>query len=134
MVEEVKGGSCLCGAVRYEVNGPLRDSMGCHCEQCRKTSGHYVSATAVKKTDLTMLEMRGLKWYQSSVDARRGFCSECGSSLFWDLEGRDLMGIMSGTLDGATGMKTSSHIFVATKGDYYDLEDDLPKHDGYPED
>ncbi len=131
---KTKIGSCLCGAVRYEVNGPLRDSMACHCLQCRKTSGHYVSATAVKKSDLLILEDRGLKWYQSSLTARRGFCAECGSSLFWDLDGRELMGVMSGTLDGVTGIETSSHIFVGMKGDYYDLSDDLPKHDGYPED
>lgn len=131
---KTKVGSCLCGAVRYEINGPLRDSMACHCLQCRKTSGHYVSATAVKKSDLLILKGRGLKWYQSSPTARRGFCAECGSSLFWDLDGRELMGVMSGTLDGATGIETSSHIFVGMKGDYYDLEDDLPKHDAYPED
>lgn len=127
-----KTGSCLCGAVRYEVNGPLRDSIACHCEQCRKTSGHYVSATAVLKTDLTLSESRGLKWYKSSENARRGFCSECGSSLFWDLEGRDLIGIMSGTLNGVTGIKTSGHIFVAMKGDYYDLTDGLPQNESYP--
>ena len=133
MDSKLKKGGCLCGAVTYEITGPLRNSMACHCVQCRKTSGHFVSASAALKTDLKVCDNGGLKWYQSSPNARRGFCCECGSSLFWDLEGRDLMGIMSGTLDGSTGIETSSHIFVAMKGDYYSLEDTLPKYDGYPD-
>ncbi|WP_020590567.1 GFA family protein [Kiloniella laminariae] len=132
MSDLIKTGGCLCGGVRYEVTGALRDSVACHCIQCRKTSGHYVSATAVAKTDFRLLEERGLRWYQSSDTARRGFCQNCGSSLFWDLDGRDQMGIMSGTIDGKSGIKTREHIFVEDKGDYYELSDGLPTCAGYP--
>ena len=131
MKTKIKTGGCLCGAVRYEIKGALRDSIACHCVQCRKTSGHYVSATAVHKLDFEITEDRGLKWYQSSSYVKRGFCNACGSSLFWDMDDRDLMGIMSGTLDGETGIKTSTHIYVGDKGDYYELADDLPKYDGF---
>ncbi|MCZ4281323.1 GFA family protein [Kiloniella laminariae] len=127
-----KLGGCLCGDVRYEIRGVLRDSIACHCKQCRKTSGHYVSATAVAKADFHILEDRGLRWYQSSDTARRGFCQNCGSSLFWDQDGRDQMGIMSGTIDGDTGIKTREHIFVEDKGDYYELGDGLPTYISYP--
>ncbi len=129
-----KTGSCLCGDVQFEMTGELRDSVACHCTQCRKTSGHFVSATAVSKDDFKITVDKGLKWYQSSHGARRGFCANCGSSLFWDQDGRDKMGIMSGTIDGDTGIQTSNHIYVSKKGDYYDLDDDLPKYRTYPDD
>jgi len=99
----VHTGSCLCGAVRYEVRGLLRDSIACHCSQCRKTSGHYWSATQAKTADLHLLEGRGLRWFRSSGIAQRGFCQHCGSSLFWRPDGADTTSIGSGTLDGPSG-------------------------------
>ena len=116
-------GSCLCGQVRYEVAGPLRPVIGCHCAQCRKTSGHYVAATSADRDDVTITG--DVAWYISSETARRGFCATCGSSLFWDGPGTHLS-IITGTLDGPTGLHLSGHIFAADKGDYYDLNDDVP--------
>jgi len=117
-------GGCLCGAVIYVVNGPLRDVVACHCTQCRKTSGHHVAATSCHRDDI---EVTGkVTWYQSSDTARRGFCGVCGSNLFWDGPGVNLS-IFAGTLDGPTGIKMAGHIFCADKGDYYELGDDLPK-------
>lgn len=123
-------GSCLCGGVTYTLTGPLRNSVACHCLQCRKTSGHYVSATQVGPEQLTLTSDASLRWYQSSPEAQRGFCTTCGSSLFWRHAGDNgATSVMSGTLDGATGITTEKHIFVADKGDYYTLADDLPHQD-----
>lgn len=117
----MKTGSCLCGAVKYEVHGPLRNVVACHCEQCRKQTGTYMSATAARDEDLKITEDRGLKWYRSSDTARRGFCSECGSVLFWKGEGRDYTAIAAGSLDGPTGLKLEGHIFCESAGDYYEI-------------
>ena len=68
-----KTGSCLCGAVKFEITGPLRPVIACHCLQCRKQTGSYMSATGVKDRYLKLVETRGLKWYRSSEVARRGF-------------------------------------------------------------
>ncbi|MGC1505950.1 MAG: GFA family protein [Sulfitobacter sp.] len=123
-------GSCLCAGVTFELTGPLRNSVACHCVQCRKTSGHYVSATQVAADQLKITNDESLQWYQSSPQAQRGFCNRCGSSLFWRHEADNgATSVMSGTLDGATGIHTEKHIFVADKGDYYDLTDTVPKHD-----
>lgn len=123
-------GSCLCGAVTYTLTGDLRNSVACHCLQCRKTSGHYVSATQVGAEQLTITKDDSLRWYHSSPDAQRGFCATCGSSLFWRHDADNgATSVMSGTLDGATGITTEKHIFVADKGDYYTLADDVPQHD-----
>lgn len=123
-------GGCLCGAVRYEVRGPLRAVVNCHCAQCRRTSGHFVAATAARSEDLTLVESDGLRWYESSPAARRGFCRTCGASLFWEPVSGGRVSIMAGTLDLPTGLQTAAHIFVDDAGDYYEIHDDLPKHPG----
>ncbi len=112
-------GTCLCGAIRYEVTGPLRDSIACHCAQCRKTSGHYWSATQVPLAQFRLIHAEGLVWFQSSDSARRGFCKHCGASLFWEPTEGEVISIGSGTLDLPTGLTTSQHIFTEDKGDYY---------------
>lgn len=116
-------GSCLCGLVAYEVDGPLRNVIGCHCNQCRKTTGHFLAATAASCADFRLVREEGLAWYRSSDTARRGFCRNCGSTLFWQGDGRDYIAIAAGSLDGDTGLRLEGHIFCADKGDYYELLD-----------
>lgn len=123
-------GGCLCGAVRYRVWGPLRDSIACHCSQCRRTSGHYWSATRADTVHLELTEQRGLAWSQSSASARRGFCRTCGSSLFWQPVGGSTTSIGSGTLDPPTGLRTACHIFTDDKGDYVDIAPGVPQWPG----
>ena len=117
----MKTGSCLCGAVKYEVHGPLRNVVACHCEQCRKQTGTYMSATAAKDADLRIIEDRGLRWYRSSATARRGFCCDCGTPLFWKGDGRDYTAITAGSLDGPSGLILEGHIFCESAGDYYEI-------------
>ena len=124
-------GSCLCGAVRFTAGGALRDIVYCHCLQCRKQTGHYVAATASADIDLEVEGAENLTWYASSEDARRGFCKVCGSLLFWKGTGLERTSIMAGSFDGATGLKGLNHIFVAQKGDYYAIDDDLPQFATY---
>ena len=117
----MRTGACLCGAVKYEVHGPLRNVIACHCEQCRRQTGTYMSATAAKDEDFKLAETRGLKWYRSSATARRGFCQECGSVLFWKGDGKDYTAIAAGSLDGMTGLKLEGHIYCDDAGDYYEI-------------
>ncbi len=113
----------MCGAVRYEVKGPLREVIGCHCTQCRKQTGHYMAATAADLKRFRIIKDEGLRWYRSSETAERGFCQICGSTLFWQGAGRDYVAIAAGTLDGETGLSIAGHIFCADKGDYYEITD-----------
>jgi len=121
MSDDVKTGSCLCGEVAYEVTGPLRPVVNCHCLQCRKTTGHFMAATGAKLTNFTITEDKGLKWYRSSDTARRGFCGTCGATLFWQADGKDYVAITAGTVDGETGLHTEGHIFCESAGDYYEI-------------
>ena len=120
-------GGCLCGAVRYAVHGALRPVVACHCTQCRRTTGHFLAATAARHRNFKLLADSGLKWYQSSREARRGFCAVCGSSLFWEGAGRDYISIAAGTLDDSTGLAIVCHIHVADKGAYYEIEPGVPQ-------
>lgn len=121
-------GGCLCGAVRFHVDGPLRPVIACHCVQCRKTSGHHVAATSAPRDVVTI--HGAPRWYQSSPEARRGFCETCGSNLFWDGGGANLS-IFAGSIDSNTGLRLAGHIYCADKGDYYEIADGAPKAQGY---
>ena len=103
----------------YRLNGTLRDVINCFCAQCRKTSGHHVAATAVLTNDLELFSQDTLKYYRSSGQASRGFCSECGSSLLWQLDGADTKRIMAGTLESPTGLVAVQNCFLEEKSDYH---------------
>ncbi len=125
-------GSCLCGAVRFEVAADLPPPDACHCSQCRKHSGHVFASTDVPRSAVTIHGDQHISWYRSSEKARRGFCTTCGSSLFWDPLDRDWIGIAMGAFEQPTGTGLAVHIYVADKGDYYEIAHDVPQHQQLP--
>ena len=120
-------GSCPCKAVSFEVDGELPGPDACHCSLCRKQSGHVFVSTDVPRTAATIRGLENVTWYQSSEKVRSGFCSTCGSSLFWDPIQRDWIGIAMGAFEQPTNTKIRINVHVASKGDYYDITDDLPQ-------
>ena len=120
-------GGCLCGAVRYQVSGPLRDVVNCHCSMCQKLHGVFGAYSKAKKNNIAIIENRGLTWYRTSEIAQRGFCRECGSSLFWQPDEQDATGILAGSLDQPTSLNTMGHIFVGEKADFYEICDPFPQ-------
>lgn len=123
-------GGCLCGAVRYKCLGSMREVVNCHCRMCQKTHGHIAAYSAVAKSDLALTITRGLKWYASSDRARRGFCCQCGASLFWEPVDGAYIAVSAGTLDDPSGLQTVRHIFTASVGGYYEITDDLEQFPG----
>lgn len=127
-------GSCLCGAVTLQVAGPIdRQPESCHCSICRKQSGHYPVAVNVRRANLTIAGEENIKWYQSSEKVDRGFCSHCGTPMFWqpNMADYEYTAILMGVFNGPTGLRLAKHAFVNDKGDYYDISDNLPRSDGY---
>lgn len=129
-------GRCLCGAVAFEAARDRDHADACHCGQCRRWSGNYWASVNVPFDTLKIVKGGDkLKWFRSSELVRRGFCAECGSALFWqadrhkDYAHRIAIGV--GALDEPTGVKITEHIFVADKGDYYDIKDGLPQKETY---
>ena len=130
MEHDMHKGSCLCGAVTFEVTGDLPPPDACHCTQCRRWTGHFLVSTDVPRGALTIRGSENVTWFQSSEKVRRGFCSTCGSSLFFDpldQAKHNWVGISMGAFELPTGTRLAVHIFVANRGDYYDIADGLPQ-------
>ena len=119
-------GSCLCGSIKFRARG-VRDVVVCHCMFCRRMNTHVGAYTACSPSDLEIESTRTLRWYRSSPRARRGFCSKCGSALFWEPTPVTHISIAAGSLNAPTGLKIEEHVAVAHKGDYYEITDGLPQ-------
>jgi hypothetical protein len=104
------------------VDGPLSGVTLCHCVECRRWHGHVCAMTSAHQDHLRFASDAGLRWIdspESDAHARRGFCGECGSSLFWDAPGEDGIWIAAGTLDPPTGLRVEGEMYTAAKSDYY---------------
>jgi hypothetical protein len=127
-------GGCLCGSVRYRVGNSLEGVTCCHCSQCARTTGHYIAAAHCATSDFALDADETLRWFPSSPEAERGFCSRCGSNLFWRRRNEaKTISITAGTLDRPTGLRTKYHIFCGSKSDYYDITDGLKQYEAWSE-
>jgi hypothetical protein len=124
----VRRGRCDCQGVRYEVSGALRDVINCHCSRCRRFSGHHMAATSVAAEQLRLLGSETLMWYEPADGVAYGFCSRCGSSLFWKAAAKPTISITAGSLDQPTGLRTTSAWWVTEAGDYHVRQPGLDEH------
>jgi hypothetical protein len=124
MKHHTHSGGCMCGGVRYEVTGPLREIIACHCRECQQASSNHVTATAAKPGNLVITEERGLAWYSHGGALNRGFCKLCGSTLFFDHGKEHPTGIAVGSFDTAPDMHVAVHIYTDEAGAWYDLPQD----------
>ena len=125
-------GGCACGAVRYRVDGPLRNVTNCHCDRCRRITGHFMAASACATADLTIESEDTLRWYRPTEEPAVGyaFCTSCGGSLFWRSDARpESISICAGTLDPPTGIVTDLALFGAEASDYHRLDDTIETAD-----
>ena len=81
--------------------------------------------------DIEIEGVTNVTWYRASPNAERGFCSTCGSHLFWKPSNEDYIGILAASVDEPSGLRMAKHIFVDNKGDYYEITDGLPQYAGY---
>jgi hypothetical protein len=126
-------GSCLCGEVKYEIEGSLHNVSHCYCSMCCKSHGAAFATYAAMEPDK-------FKWvsgeelvtvYISSPEMGRCFCSKCGATL-GAVEDNKVTYITLGTVDGDPGVRSEANIFVASKASWYEITDSLPQHDEYP--
>ncbi|WP_380993400.1 GFA family protein [Sedimentitalea sp. HM32M-2] len=111
----------------FTISAELAPPSLCHCGQCRRQSGHVWASTHIPDNGLTLTDRASLRWFESSPGFRRGFCGVCGSFLFWKNEAEDEFSVAMGAIDAPTGQHVARHIFVADKGDYSDIADNLPR-------
>jgi len=123
-------GGCECGAVRFEVSGPVRGIIDCWCGQCRRLHGTAAPHTQARIDQISMLEDKGLAWRQTSSFGRRAHCQECGSRLFFELRDNPagMRSISAGCFDEPSNLTVIGHIFVDDAPDHAFLDDGLPRH------
>ena len=123
-------GQCLCGGVTFTAQG-LSDIWYCHCTQCQHLTGLYIAAAGVERENLVI--EGDVNWLPISDKSKSGHCRKCGSYMFWDMPTHPTVSVLAGNIDDTTGLEVNGHIFVAEKPDYYEITDDLPQFDTYPE-
>lgn len=128
-------GSCLCSSVRYEIDGSFEEAHHCHCSMCRKSHGAAFATYGCARTkNFRLITGHGeLKNYRSSSQVRRSFCTECGSTLFFEHDAAPkLVFVAVGTLDEATegSVNPDAHVFASSKAAWWTIADALPRHDG----
>ena len=125
-------GQCLCGSIAFEVVETIERVDVCHCNMCRRWVGAaFISADIRHAAGISFQRDDTLTWYESSDWGKRGFCSKCGSSLFFRLkENENFWAVTAGSLDLPPGLNITKEIFVDEKPDYYALEGDQQRLTG----
>ncbi len=124
-------GGCLCGGVRYEIDGSLGEAGHCHCSMCRRAHGAAFSTYA----DVDPSQFRWdfgeqlVAVYESKPGVGWCFCRVCGSTLAASDDGK-VTSITLGTVEGDPGVRPQEHNFVGSKAPWYEIVDDLPQFDG----
>lgn len=127
-------GSCLCGTLKYEVDGPFKSMTNCHCSMCRKHHGAPFATFVVAPIE-------GFRWlsgedslllYRSSASAERASCRTCGSVGPFPMPGLGIVVLPAGNLDGDPDVRLESHMFVGSKAPWHTISDSAPQHEAYP--
>ncbi len=128
-------GGCLCGKVRYRIDGNLFASTHCHCSQCRRAHGAAFATYADCKPQefswLTGAEL--VKVFAPEQGIGWAFCSECGATLA-ATENGEINAVTLGTVEGDPGIRPEAHIFVGSKAVWDNIEDGLPQYEQWPPD
>jgi hypothetical protein len=122
-------GSCLCGAVRYRIDGPVGRISHCHCSMCRKAHGAaFATYGRVYTSDFNWLAGEShIVVYASSSQVERTFCGRCGANLQWrHRDYPDVFALALGTLDDDPGARPECHIYAASRAPWYEITDRLP--------
>ncbi len=122
-------GHCLCGAVTVALEPARPHIEACHCDMCRRwCGGAYLAVPA--GTDTTITGEEHVTRYRSSDWAERGFCSRCGSNLFYRFLPTGSCSFLAGLFDDVGDMQLGEQIFIDEKPDYYDFAQDTPRKTG----
>lgn len=128
-------GSCLCGAVRFRIDGAFDAFFLCHCSRCRKDTGSAHGANLFSQAGKITWLAGGDKVWTYRVPGTRhehSFCPECGSSLPRDGDGGLPLVVPAGSLDAPPGIEPTAHICLADRAEWDDALADAPRLDDLP--
>ena len=129
-------GSCLCGAVKYQLQGDFHNFFLCHCHYCQKGTGSaHASNLFSKNAQLAWQQGEDKITFFNLPETRHGrsFCSGCGSPLPTSIGGGKLIMVPAGSMDIPVEIKPTAHLFIASKADWENNLDQVPQFQGYPE-
>ena len=135
--EKKMSGGCMCGAVRYEARGESFSIAHCHCHSCRKNNGGPVVTLAGYLKSQVTFSGKERSLYASSPAVLRAFCSNCGTPLTWEGDAGELGQVIElhiSTFDDPEAMVPTCHAFYPERISWFDVADDLPRYEGFPED
>jgi len=127
-------GSCLCGAIRLEVDGTIESIIHCHCSLCRKTSGTaYATNGFVDKQAFRLISGDdSLAFYERTPGKKRYFCRICASPIYSsNAASPDRLRLRLGVLDSDIAERPVSHNFFSSKAVWDDPDADIPRYDAY---
>lgn len=130
-------GGCLCGSVRFEITGGIRNIVYCHCSQCRKAQGSaFATNGIVAAGDFKFLSGEdSLTGYESTPGQTKYFCKVCGSPILSKTESRPgQVRVRLGTIDSDIEERPTAHIFVTSKANWEEITGDLPRYEEYEPD
>lgn len=126
-------GTCLCGAVRYEVADAFAYAANCHCSNCRRATGSAFKPFAGIESDrLSVVQGRDDLMLYGDEAAHDAHCRRCGSLLYSLVRDGAYVHVAMGTLVDDPTIRPTEHIFVASKAPWHRITDDLPQHAAFP--
>ncbi len=126
-------GGCLCGAVRYALNGEPLYSANCHCRSCQRAIGAgFVTWVAVRKEDFEVTKGE-IKSCETSPGMHRGFCGRCGSSLEGHGDGWDDAYVTAASLDDPTIAKPVTNIYLDHQQPWVMIDESLRCYEKFPD-
>ena len=117
-------GACLCGNVTYELQPPYDAFWCCHCKMCQRNYGLYGVFVGVLRENIIVTGEENITWFDSSREARRGFCKMCGSPFAWDYHGAEHLHVLAGTIDELPDEYPRVHMCTANKSPAYTIDPD----------
>ena len=123
-------GTCQCHTIHFRIGAPTLWCAHCHCGMCRKAHGAaFVTWVGAAEERFSIVTgRRALRWYASSTEAERGFCSECGSTLFFRSEHwPGEIHVALAALDEPIDREPEAHVFYESHVPWVEIGDDLPR-------
>lgn len=127
--QTVLAGGCYCGAVRYEVRGPVSNATLCHCESCRSIAGAPCVAWITVPLTAFRYTQGAPQRFASSPCVTRCFCAQCGAHLTYESDaGAGFIDITTCSLDDPEALPPADHTWVENQLSWLQLADHLPRH------
>jgi len=127
-------GSCLCGAIKFKISGPIHDIVHCHCSECRKAQGSAFATNGnVNSNNFDLLSgASNLTSYESTPDQTKYFCKTCGSPIMSKKKSKpNQVRIRLGTITSDIDERPEAHIFTTSKANWEKITGDLPQYEAY---